>query len=122
LASWEKAEAQRRSLLDAARRRDAQSPEFYVALGGLAHILGHRGQCDAEVLKMAETAAAGLARTRGPDHPSTLDALHNLAGAYQGAGKVREAAALYERVRDARIAKLGPDHPSTLTTLGNLAG
>jgi tetratricopeptide (TPR) repeat protein len=36
-------------------------------------------------------------------------------------GKFPEAIALYERVRDARIAKLGPDHPGTLTTLNNLA-
>ena len=28
---------------------------------------------------------------------------------------------MFERVRDAQIAKLGPDHPDTLTTLNNLA-
>ena len=41
--------------------------------------------------------------------------------AYRAAGKLTEAIALFERVRDARIAKLGPDHPDTLTTLNNLA-
>ena len=41
--------------------------------------------------------------------------------AYQAAGKLPEAIALFERVRDARIAKLGPDHPDTLATLNNLA-
>ena len=121
LASWEKAEAQRRALLDAARKRDPQSSEAYVAQGDLAHILGHRGRFDAEVTKMAETAAEGLARTLGPDHPSNLTALDYLAAAYLDAGKLSEAIALFERVRDARIAKLGPDHPDTLTTLNNLA-
>ena len=41
--------------------------------------------------------------------------------AYQSVGKLPEAIALFERVRDAQIAKLGPDHPNTLTTLDNLA-
>ena len=41
--------------------------------------------------------------------------------AYRDAGKLPEAIALLERVRDATIAKLGPDHPDTLTTLNNLA-
>ena len=111
LASWEKAEAQWRALLDAARKRDPESAESYDAQGELAHILRHRGRRDAEVMKMAETAAEGLERTLGPDHPDTLDALDNLALAYQDAGKLPEAIALLERVRDARIAKLGPDHP-----------
>jgi hypothetical protein len=121
LASWAKAEAQLRSLLDAARKRDPQSAESYLALSRLAHILRHRGRRDAEVMKMAETAAEGLERTLGPDHPDTLTALNNLASAYQAAGKLAEAIALLERVRDARIAKFGPDLPDTLTAVNNLA-
>ena len=70
---------------------------------------------------MAEAAAKGLECTLGPDHPYTLTTLHNLAGAYRVVGKLPEAIALFERVRDARIAKLGPDHPDTLVTLNNLA-
>ena len=57
----------------------------------------------------------------GPDHPGTLTTLNNLASAYQAAGRLPEAIALFERVRDAQIAKLGPDHPDTLNTLDNLA-
>ena len=57
----------------------------------------------------------------GPDHPDTLTTLDNLAAAYEAAGKLAEAIALFERVRDARVAKLGPDHPDTLITLNNLA-
>jgi eukaryotic-like serine/threonine-protein kinase len=41
--------------------------------------------------------------------------------AYQAAGKLPEAIALFERVRDAQIAKLGPDNPHTATTVNNLA-
>ncbi len=55
------------------------------------------------------------------DHPDTLTTLNNLAFAYLETGKLPEAIALFERVRDAQIAKLGPDHPDTLITLNNLA-
>ena len=121
LASWEKAEVQWRSLLDAVRKRDPGSSDSYEALGELAHILHHRGRRDAEVMQMALSAALGLERTLGPDHPNTLATLNNLAEAYRASGKLTEAIALFERVRDARIAKLRPDHPDTLATLNNLA-
>jgi len=121
LASSEKAEAQWRVMLEAERKRDPESAAAYIARSELAHILAHRGRRDAEVVKMAETAAEGLERTLGPDHPTTLHTLHNLAAAYQAAGKLPKAIALLERVRDAEIAKLGPDHPDNLTTLDYLA-
>ncbi len=53
--------------------------------------------------------------------PRTLRTLDNLGLVYLEAGKLPEAIAVSERVRDAQIAKLGPDHPDTLTTLNNLA-
>jgi len=125
LASWEKAEAQLRSLLDAARKRAPESAEAYIAQEGLADILRHRRRGDPEVMKevmtMAETAAEGLERTLGPHHPDTLTGLANLALAYQEAGKIPEAIALLERVRDARIAEIGPDHHDTQIALVNLA-
>ena len=48
----------------------------------------------------------------GPDHPDTLNTLNNLAAAYRAAGKLPEAIALFERVRDAQIARLGPTTPT----------
>jgi eukaryotic-like serine/threonine-protein kinase len=89
--------------------------------GMLAHILGHRGRRGSEVLEMAKAAANGLERTLGPDNPNTLGTLDNLASAFWEAGRLPEAIALFERVRDARIAKLGPDHPDTLITLSSIA-
>jgi eukaryotic-like serine/threonine-protein kinase len=121
LASWEKAETQRRAVLDAARKRDPRSAETYLSQGALAHILRHRGRHDAEVLEMAEEAAKGLERTLGPDHPTTLTSLYNIAAVYYDAGKLLEAIALLERVKDAQIANGGPDHPDTLATLNQLA-
>jgi len=121
LASWEKAESQWRAMLDAARKHDPRSAEAYKAQGELAHILCHRGGWNAEVLEMAEAAARGLERTLGPDHPDTLSMLDNLANVYQAVGRLPEATALFERVRDAQFVKLGPDHHDTLQTLNNLA-
>jgi hypothetical protein len=121
LAFWEKAEAQWRAVLDAARKRDPRSAEAYYAQGELAHILYHRGRRDAEFQEMAESAARGLERTLGPDHSYTLRMLAKLATVYMESDRLPEAIALLERVRDADIAKLGPDHPETLITLNNLA-
>mgnify|MGYP000960921872 CR=1 FL=1 len=58
----------------------------------------------------------------GPDHPYTLTARNNLAGAYKSAGRFGEAIELYERVLADRVRVLGPDHLDTLTARNNLAG
>jgi eukaryotic-like serine/threonine-protein kinase len=121
LASWEKAEAQARALLDESRKQNPLSSEAYQAQSELAHMLHHRGRRDAEVLEMAETAAKGMERSLNPNDLGTLTALDHLATIYRDAGRLPEAIALYERVRDASVARFGPDHPNTLATLGNLA-
>ena len=59
--------------------------------------------------------------TLGPDHPSTLTARNNLAGAYQTAGRLDEAIPLYEQNLEDRTRILGPHHPRTLTARNNLA-
>jgi tRNA A-37 threonylcarbamoyl transferase component Bud32 len=122
LASWEKAEAQWRVKLQVERKRDTESAATYIAQSELAHVLRHRGRRDTEVMEMAESAALGLERTLGPGHADTLEMLNHLAAAYLDTGKIPEAIALFERIRDAEIVKLGPDHRGTLTTLINLAG
>ena len=59
--------------------------------------------------------------TLGPDHPSTLTARNNLAGAYQTAGRLDEAIPLHEQNLEDRTRILGPHHPDTLTARNNLA-
>ncbi|MHB1423324.1 MAG: serine/threonine-protein kinase [Gemmataceae bacterium] len=57
----------------------------------------------------------------GPDHPHTLDSLHNLARAYSGLGRDADALKLMEEVVADRTRVLGPDHRDTLWGLNNLA-
>ncbi|EGN94865.1 hypothetical protein SERLA73DRAFT_162897 [Serpula lacrymans var. lacrymans S7.3] len=56
----------------------------------------------------------------GPEHPDTLDSVHNLASAYNSLGRYGEAESLYGRALTGR-EKLGFGHPSTLETVNNLA-
>jgi serine/threonine protein kinase len=122
LASWEKAERQWRSLLEAARRRyGPDSVQALKALGALAHTLGHRNGFGTEVLEMARTAYDGLARALGPDHPDTLDSWNNLAEAYLKADRIAEAIAAYEENVRIEEKALGPGHPQTLNERNNLA-
>ena len=58
----------------------------------------------------------------GPDHPSTLITLNDLALAYQNAGKLTQAIELFEQVRDAEAKTSGANDHNTLITLANLAG
>ena len=74
---------------------------------------------EALTLDVAVKALEGLL---GPDHPYTLASRNNLAGAYEGAGRLTEAIALFEQVLADRIRVLGEDHLQTLTSRNNLAG
>ena len=74
---------------------------------------------EALTLDVAVDALAGLL---GPDHPDTLASRNNLAGAYEGAGRLGEAITLYEQVLTDSIRVLGEDHPDTLASRHNLAG
>ncbi|MFC8529240.1 tetratricopeptide repeat protein [Nocardia sp. NPDC057227] len=73
-------------------------------------------------ISYAEHAVTDHQRVLGDDHPDTLTTRHNLAYAYQTAGRVGEAIELYERLLTDRRRVLGDDHPNTLATRHNLAG
>ncbi|MEV4055187.1 tetratricopeptide repeat protein [Amycolatopsis sp. NPDC049688] len=60
-------------------------------------------------------------RIHGVDHPNTLIARNNLAGAYESAGDLERAIPLYNAILAVRERVLGPDHPDTLISRNNLA-
>ncbi|KAL4811582.1 hypothetical protein BDW67DRAFT_41010 [Aspergillus spinulosporus] len=58
---------------------------------------------------------------KGPEHPSTLTSMANLASTYRNQGRWNEAEKLQVEVMETRKAVLGAEHPSTLTSMANLA-
>jgi len=73
-------------------------------------------------ISLGVTVLADCERLLGPDHPDTLASRHNLAGAYESAGRLREAIAVYERNLADCERLLGPGHRDTLASRHNLAG
>src|SRR5437870_12350301 len=70
---------------------------------------------------MAERVVPLLRSQLGPDHPTTLTAMSNLAWAYQAAGRLADALPLHEQALQRFRANLGPDHRDTLGSLHRLA-
>ena len=58
---------------------------------------------------------------RGPEHPDTLAAMHDLAGSYHDVDRREEALKLGEEVLTLRRKVNGPEHPDTLAATHNLA-
>ena len=60
-------------------------------------------------------------RTLGPEHPSTLISVNNLAVLYSSKVALPKRSRCTLRDLEARERTLGPDHPNTLTSVNNLA-
>jgi len=60
-------------------------------------------------------------RVLGPEHPSSLTSMANLASTYWNQGRWQEAEELHTQVMEARKRVLGPEHPSSLSSMANLA-
>ncbi|OLO77310.1 tetratricopeptide repeat protein [Actinomyces oris] len=128
LANFEQQRQETRNLVEqigAVTSQDHSRPLFsdpdFVAL--LATTI--RNAADLGMPQLALTLTDSVTRagdTLGPDHPSTLTSRNNLAYAYQAAGRLDEAIALFEQTLEDRTRILGPHHPDTLTSRNNLAG
>ena len=60
-------------------------------------------------------------RTFGPEYPTTLRSINNLAFLYGAQGRYGEAELLYRRALAASEKVLGSEHPFTLSSVNNLA-
>jgi serine/threonine protein kinase/tetratricopeptide (TPR) repeat protein len=76
----------------------------------------------------AKTATEQTERARslyrqhlGPDHPTTLVCMTNLASCYAGLGRYHDALRLQEETLALMKARLGPNHSLTLLSMNNLA-
>ena len=127
LANFEQQRQETRNLVEqigAVTSQDHSRPLFsdpdFVAL--LATTI--RNAADLGMPQLALTLTDSVTRAGdilGPDHPSTLTSRHNLAYAYQDAGRLDEAIALHEQTLEDSTRILGPHHPHTLTSRHNLA-
>jgi tetratricopeptide (TPR) repeat protein len=70
--------------------------------------------------QMCVRSLQGYEKARGPDHTSTLDAVHGLGNLYADQGKMVEAEQMYIRALQGRERAMGLDHTSTLDTVNNL--
>src|SRR5208282_5466089 len=60
-------------------------------------------------------------RVLGPEHPSGLNTMYNLARVYEEEHKYEEAYALYTTLLDILRRKLGPRHNNTMDTMASLS-
>ncbi|MEV1049450.1 serine/threonine-protein kinase [Streptomyces sp. NPDC049916] len=88
--------------------------------GAVGVAVGRTGRAE-EALRAFGQAAAGRARTLGPDHPHTLAAREETANALGQLGRHTEAHQVYEALLAVHERTLGPDHPDTLRCRHNLA-
>jgi uncharacterized protein DUF4062/tetratricopeptide repeat protein len=86
-----------------------------------AVFLAYLGDSAAQAIMLGERLVADQERVLGPDHPHTLASRHNLADAYQTAGRTGEAITLEEQTLDSYQRVLGPDDPDTLNSRNSLA-
>ena len=70
--------------------------------------------------RMYLRALTGYEKALGPDHTSTLDAVHGLGTLYTDQGKLALAEELYLRALTGYEKALGPDHTSTLSAVHGL--
>src|SRR5262249_25600502 len=68
-------------------------------------------------IPLLERCVALRQKVLGSDHKDTLFAQNSLAVVYLAAGKLPQAIALFEQVRDAQVQQLGADDRVKLTTL-----
>jgi len=90
--------------------------EAHITFGNFYHDQGR--------LKEAETmynrALAGFEKAWGPDHTSTLTAVHNLGLVYADQGRHKDAEMMYNRALAGKEKASEPGHTSTLDAVNNL--
>jgi serine/threonine protein kinase len=69
---------------------------------------------NADSIQLFETALPLCQKVYGPEHPTTLEAMHRLSFSYADAGRGDESLKLREDLFHIRRKVLGPQHPATL--------
>ncbi|KAF5838927.1 hypothetical protein DUNSADRAFT_1943 [Dunaliella salina] len=94
--------------------KDARTHDYIRHLGWCLYDFGHFDPAHS----FDQDALAGLKEILGAEHPSTLQAMHDVA-CDETNGSVEEA--LFRKAYEGRLSAQGIDHHATLSTLNNLA-
>jgi tetratricopeptide (TPR) repeat protein len=125
LQAWRKVGLERARVGFAVVAEGLAAPEdagdLQGAVGTVADFLKSAGLYEAGI-PLAEWTLEASERTLGPEHPTTLSNVGNLALLYVPQGRYAEAEPLYLWTLEASERTLGPEHPTTLTSVNNLAG
>src|SRR5262249_43666039 len=106
-----------RQAIDAARAAVGTTfQDRPVVEASILRVLGdtywYLGECAAS-LPLFERALELRQQHLGPEHPDTLQTMHDLAVAYGSVGQFERSFALFERTLKLRRARLGPAHEDT---------
>ncbi|GEB60108.1 FxSxx-COOH system tetratricopeptide repeat protein [Streptomyces gardneri] len=100
--------------------KSRSNPEAHAVRGNLAIAYGNAGFPRVS-LPLAWQSLQDNINALGEEHPRSLTALNNVAGALYRDGRLADATSLYERSLQLHTATLGADHPHTLTARNNMA-
>ncbi|MEQ1708360.1 MAG: tetratricopeptide repeat protein, partial [Terricaulis sp.] len=92
--------------------------DFAFDLGRFLDFAGERGD---GLQRLGEQRTVACERILGPEHPSTLASISNLAGTLTARGDLGGAQSYEERTLEVSTRILGPEHPHTLGSMNNLA-
>ncbi|GKT52029.1 kinesin light chain [Colletotrichum spaethianum] len=81
------------------------------------NLLGRYGEAEQMYRQTLELRKKVL----GPENPSTLASMNNLAEALRKQGKYDEAEQMHRQTLELSVKVLGPENPSTLSSMNNLA-
>jgi serine/threonine protein kinase len=95
----------------------AQRAKLQATLGNTYLALGLAGQA----IPLQEKVRDYHLATSSPEHPDTLNAMHNLAAHYSTAGRLEDALKTQEEVLALRRKVFGPENLDTLMAMSNLA-
>jgi hypothetical protein len=100
------------------RREDVGAGDTEECLKTRSHLAATQFEMGqfAEACEQRRQIVSVRTRTLGPDDPSTLSSLENLAGTLQWIDEFDEARLIYESLLERRSRSLGTAHPDTERT------
>ncbi|KAL0929379.1 uncharacterized protein CTRU02_215545 [Colletotrichum truncatum] len=92
--------------------------DLLATTGRSNELLGKYGEAE----QMHRQTLELMQKVLGPENPSTLTSMSNLAGVLKSQGKYEEAEQMHRQTLELSQKVVGLDNPSTLTSMNNLAG